>query len=59
MKVFIIGASGSIGWPLFNYLSNTFSVIGTYNKTKKKKINSIFASKQKKPKTNNNEDVSK
>ena len=47
MKVFIIGASGSIGWPLFNYLSNTFSVIGTYNKTKKK-INSIFASKQKK-----------
>ena len=38
MKVFIIGASGSIGWPLFNYLSNTFSVFGTYNKTKKKKL---------------------
>ena len=38
MQVFIVGASGSIGWPLFNYLRSKFNVFGTYNKTKKKKL---------------------
>ncbi len=32
MKIFLIGASGSIGWPLFNHLKKKFITIGTYNK---------------------------
>ena len=31
MKIFLIGASGSIGWPLFKFLKKKFKVIGTYN----------------------------
>ena len=39
MKIFLIGASGSIGWPLFNFLrKKNFKVIGTYNKNFKKKL---------------------
>jgi dTDP-4-dehydrorhamnose reductase len=39
MKIFLIGASGSIGWPLFNFLKKkNFKVIGTYNNNFKKKL---------------------
>ena len=36
MKIFLIGASGSIGWPLFNFLKKKLKVIGTYNNQPKK-----------------------
>ena len=38
MKIYLIGASGSIGFPLFNYLRKKFSVVGTYNKNFKKNL---------------------
>ena len=35
MKIFLIGASGSIGWPLFQFLKKKKKLIGTYNKNHK------------------------
>tara|TARA_B110000261_G_scaffold164136_1_gene212423 strand:- start:489 stop:1382 length:894 start_codon:yes stop_codon:yes gene_type:complete len=35
MKIFLIGASGSIGWPLFQFLKKKKKLIGTYHKNYK------------------------
>tara|TARA_B100000787_G_scaffold169768_1_gene162180 strand:- start:1540 stop:2433 length:894 start_codon:yes stop_codon:yes gene_type:complete len=35
MKVFLIGASGSIGWPLFQFLKKKKVITGTYHKNHK------------------------
>ena len=32
---FLIGASGSIGWPLFKFLKKKYKVVGTYNNQKR------------------------
>ena len=39
MKIFIIGASGTLGKALYKELSNEYEVFGTYNK---KKINGFL-----------------
>ena len=36
MKIFLIGASGSIGLPLFKFLKKKYKVVGTYNNQKKR-----------------------
>ena len=38
MKIYLIGASGSIGFSLFNHLRKKFSIVGTYNKNYKKNL---------------------
>ena len=38
MNIYLIGASGSMGWPLFNFLRKKYSVVGTYNKNFKKNL---------------------
>ena len=35
MKIYIIGSSGAIGYPLFNFLKKKINVLGTYHKNKK------------------------
>lgn len=38
MKICLIGASGSIGWPLYNLLKKKIKIIGTFNNNKKKNL---------------------
>ena len=38
MKICLIGASGSIGWPLYNFLKKKIKIIGTFNNNKKKNL---------------------
>jgi len=47
MKIFLIGASGSIGWPLFKFLKKKYKVVGTYNNKKKRGLLKFSLGKKK------------